>query len=136
MATQPSLPDLLAAGVSTDDFITRLVAYTGPRNSPVWVVRWNGRIRAIQGLGFFNSRDAARSAVIKWLRDSGRWAFSGHHDIIRRLPRNWSYKKAYRTFIDQLVIFFEETGQLEYVELQAPAPGVTRPEDSPRTLIG
>lgn len=136
MATLPSLPDLTNAGVTTEDFITRLTNYTGLRSSPIWVVRWNGRIRTIQGLGFFNSRESARSSVIKWLRDSGRWAFSGHHDIICRLPRNWSYKKVYRTFIDQLVDFLEETGRLEYVEIQAPAPGVTPPDESPRTLIG
>lgn len=136
MATQPLLPDLAAAGVSTEDFIARLMNYTGQRSTSIWVVRWNGRIRAIQGLGFFNSRDAARSTVIKWLRDAGRWSFSGHHDIIRRLPRGWGYKKAYRTFIDQLVELFENTGQLEYVEIQAPAPTATNPGDSSRTLIG
>ena len=135
MATLPSLPDLTNAGVTTEDFIARLT-YIGQRASSIWVVRWNGRIRAIRGMAFFNSRESARNEVVKWMRDSGRWAYSRHSDVSARLARNWGYKKSYRTFMDQLVDFLEETGRIEYVELQAPAPGVTRPSDTPQALIG
>lgn len=136
MTTLPVLPDLVAAGVTTPNFIDRLVSYAKPGSSAVWVVRWNGRIRAIQGVGFFYSRESARGAVIKWLRETGRWCFSGHHDVIRRLPRNWSYKKSYRDFITQLLTHMEETGMIEYVELQPALDSAVRPSDAPQALIG
>lgn len=136
MATLPSLSDFTDAGVTTEDFIARLTEYIGQRTSSLWVVRWNGRIRTIRGICFFHSRESAHNEVVKWLRESGRWAYARPHHAASRLTRNWGYKKSYRTFMDQLVDFLEETGRIEYIELQAPAPGVTRPSDTSQALIG
>ncbi|RTL07704.1 hypothetical protein EKK58_00760 [Candidatus Dependentiae bacterium] len=135
MATLPSLPDLTVGGVSPEFFLERLKAYAGTRHGALWVVRWNGRIRSIQGMAFFHSRESAHDAVVKWLRDAGRWALSGHHELTNRLPKNWCYKKAYRTYIDQLVGYLEETAFIEYMELQGSA--IPDPIPAPtQTLIG
>lgn len=136
METLPLLPDLTAAGVSTEAFVEALISYARASTSATWVVRWNGRIRPIQGIGFFYSRESAHSAVVKWLRDAGRWCLSSNGAVRNRLAKNWSYKKAYREFIERLITHMEETGMIEYVELQPAAANAIRPPDAPQVLIG
>jgi hypothetical protein len=117
---RPQLPDLTKAGITTDAFVDRLFAYVGERTSPLWVVRWRGRIKSIEGIAFFTSRNSAKSQTEKWLRGAGRWALPPHN-LPPTLPKNWCYKKTYRTFITQLLEQLEQEGVVEYVEIQ---PGI------------
>lgn len=113
----PELPDFTLNRITTDEFIATLNGYLRVHDHAIWVVRWHGRIRPIAGMCFFETRAQCQSRVQAWLRDAGRYS-TGRLVRYSGLPGNWGRKKAYKTFIDALVVQLEQTGVLEYVQLQ------------------
>ena len=124
----PPLPDLQRLGIPTDTLVERILHFNKSRTSAIWVVRWRGRIRTIEGLAFFHSQEDARRMTVKWLRGIGRYV-NFDSEAGRNLPRNWCYKKSYAMFIEKLAEQFENDGIIQYVQLE---PGLN---EQPTAII-
>lgn len=130
----PTNRDLVAAGKTTQQLVDRLLSDHGPRGRAygTWIVRWRGRIKLIEGVAFFVSRQDAENGVKRWLRSAVRdvtsgWQIREHHygssghDPERTLAGNWGYKKSFRDFVDKLADHLIEQGVIQFQELDPPA---------------
>lgn len=125
----PENLDLKIVGRSTQALIDLLTSASGiiPRRRATWIVRWKGRVRTIDGVTIFSSRDEAITAVKLWLRKAIRlitsrwWSHGQRNDnseiTILPLPENWGYKKIYRDFVDRLVDYMISIGLFSFQEI-------------------
>ena len=133
----PTNRDLVAAGKTTQQLLDRLLSDHGPRgrSTGTWIVRWQGRIKLIEGIAFFASRQSAEEGVKRWLRTivrdascvwqvRSRYGLSGpspESEPERTLASNWGYKKSFRDFVDKLADYLIEQGVIQFQELDPPA---------------
>lgn len=129
----PVNSDLEKAGYTTQQLLNLLLDPTDGipiRTVACWVVRWRGRIKSIEGIAMFDSRERAEAKVKSWMRATVRYLTARHWGnrsalpikegvLVRGLPRNWTYKKIFREFVDRLVNHMVEDGLLAFEEIQA-----------------
>ena len=123
----PENKDLTAIGWTVHDVVNRLQEYVKHPEAPRWVVKWRGRIRAMDGSVTFPSRAGAEKATKMWLRETLRYAMNRvtayanngtEATPVKMLPGNWGYRKSYRDYVDSLFEYLVTEGYFEFVEIE------------------
>ena len=125
----PINKDLSASGHTTQELLDPVLDPVTPhfykRTSASWVVRWQGRVISLDGHTVFTSQATAEARVKHWFRGVLRYATpyqwymatTGHI----QLPRTWTAKKTFRTFVDEIVEHLTREGVIQYQEVDPPA---------------
>ena len=127
--TTPTCLEFTKTGFNHEQFAQSFIDGINQFGTPKWAIRWRGRLRAINGMGWVGSREQIKQNAITWLRDCVRRKMQrecialadsyrpGPADGIR-LNKSFPYTKQFRIYVDQLEEYLVSNGTLEYVELE------------------